>query len=127
MRIDVVDTDRAPRPNGHYSQAVVHGGLAHLSMQLPFAPGSDELSPDVEGQMDQLLANCEAILAAAGSDIDQVLSVSIYLTDVADWPVANAVFARRFASHRPARAMVPVSGLHRGARVGMQLIAAAAR
>ncbi len=126
MRIAIVDTDRAPRPNGHYSQAVVHNGLVHLSMQLPFAPGSDELTPDVEGQMDQLLTNCEAILSAAGAALNRALSVTIYLTDVADWPAANAIFARRFGDHRPARAMVPVSGLHRGARVGMQLIAAGA-
>lgn len=124
MRIEPVETDRAPRPNGHYSQAVVHGDLVYLSMHLPFTPDGSCLPAGIEAQADQVLANCEAILAAAGSGLERTLSVTLYLTDVADWAAVNGVFARRFGTHRPARAMVPVNALHHGARVGLQLIAA---
>jgi len=81
--------------------------------------------PDgIEAHARQVIANCRAILHAAGSDVADVLNVTIYLADVADWSAVNEVFEQAFAGHRPARGMVPVPALHLGARVAMQMVAA---
>ena len=117
-----VRTSQAPRPNGHYSQAVVYQGQVFLSMQLPLSPEDGSLSEGLEAQVERVISNCNAILIAAGSGLSQVLSVTIYLAEVADWNHVDALFARRFGEHRPARGVVPVSALHLGAKVGMQMI-----
>jgi 2-iminobutanoate/2-iminopropanoate deaminase len=123
MTIGIVATDLAPRPNGHYSQAVVHGGLVYVSLQLPFSPENHSMPEGVGLQMEQLLSNCEAILQAAGSSLAFSLMVTVYLVDIADWSMVNEAFSRHLDGHRPARGMVPVTGLHSGAKVGVQLTA----
>ncbi|HRY42507.1 MAG TPA: RidA family protein [Thermoanaerobaculia bacterium] len=120
-----VETPHAPHPAGHYSQAVVHGGLVFVSGQLPHdverpggAPG------DAEEQTERALRNVEAILEAAGSGLDRLLSVTVYVADVALWPRVNAAYARVLGAHRPARAVVPVKELHHGYLVEVQAVAA---
>lgn len=119
-----IETPNAPLPNGHYSQGVEHDGLIFLSMQLPLIPGGPRMPDGVEAQTGQVIENCRAILKAAGSDVGDVLNVTIYLADVADWSAVNEVFERAFACHRPARGMVSVPALHLNARVAMQMVAA---
>lgn len=117
-------TDQAPAPAGHYSQAVVHGGLAYVSGQLPFAPGDRERHlGTVAQQAEQALGNVAAILEAAGSGLDRVLQMTIYLSDGDYWKVVNEVYSRVMGEHRPARAVVPVSPLHYGAALEIQAIA----
>jgi len=118
-----VATPAAPAPNGHYSQAIVFGELVFLSAQLPLDPDG-AIPADVSAQALQALANCGAILDAAGSGLDQVLSVTLYLADVAHWASVDRAFAAVLGDHRPARAMVPVPALHLGAQVAAQMIAA---
>ena len=77
-----VHTDKAPAPGGHYSQAVVHEGLVFVSGQLPIVPDTGEkLTGSIETQTHQTLKNLEAILQAAGSDLDHVLKVSQAVID----------------------------------------------
>ncbi len=121
--MEIVFNDRAPHPNGHYSQAVVHGGILYMSMQLPIDPGAGSIPPALEDQATQLFKNCAAILSAAGSSFQDVLTATIYITEMADWPTMNRLFAEHVGNHRPARGMVNVKELHLGAKVALQLTA----
>lgn len=120
-----IATAGAPAPAGHYSQAIVHGGLVYVAGQLPIDPADRGAEPGPIGaQTERALRNVEAILEAAGSDLAHLLSVTVYVTDIADWPLVNEAYARALGPHRPARAVVPVTTLHHGYLVEIQAIAA---
>ncbi len=120
-----VETPHAPRPAGHYSQAVVHGDLVWVAGQLPHDPASPgQAAGDAEEQTERALRNVEAILEAAGSGLERLLSVTVYVADVSLWPRVNAAYARVLGPHRPARAVVPVKELHHGYLVEVQAVAA---
>lgn len=122
-----VSTERAPAAGGHYSQAIVHSGLVYVAGQLPLVPGDPHrrlATASFEEQADQVISNVIAIVEAAGSGVDRIVRTTVYIADVAHWPAFNAVYARRMGSHRPARTVVPVSGLHYGFLVEMDAIAA---
>ena len=115
----------APRPAGHYAQAIEHDGLVYVSGQLPIDPQQDRQSPGpIETQTAQALANLDAILKAAGSARDRVLKVTVYIADIALWERVNAVYARFFGDHRPARAIVPTRDLHFGFQIEIEAVAA---
>ncbi|MBE0594143.1 MAG: RidA family protein [Gemmatimonadales bacterium] len=123
-----VTTDAAPQPAGHYSQALVHDGTVYVAGQLPITPDGRKLGDrPVEEQTEQALRNVQAVLRAAGSDLDRLLSVTVYVSDIGLWSRVNAVYARVLGDHRPARAVVPTTALHHGLLVEIQAIAAAAR
>lgn len=114
-------------PGGHYSPGIVHGGLVYVSGQLPLVPGDTERRlGTVSEQAEQALRNVESVLVAAGSTLDRVLQMTIYISDGDDWGVVNEVYARILGSHRPTRAIVPVSPLHFGAAIEIQAIASVA-
>lgn len=121
----LISTPDAPTPAGHYSQAVVHGGLAFVAGQLPLHPetGATE-DGGIEAQTELTLRNVEATLRAAGSGLDRVLSMTVYVTDIALWPQVNAAYARVMGAHRPARAVVPVPSLRKGSMIEIQAVAA---
>jgi len=120
-----INTVAAPQPAGHYAQAVEHGGLVFVSGQLPVKPGSGEkVVGTIEEQTEQALANVAAILEAAGSGLDRVLKVTVYVSDIALWDRVNTVYARVFGEHRPARAVVPTRELHFGFQVEIEAVAA---
>ncbi len=121
-----IDTPAAPAPAGHYAQAVVHGGLVFVSGQLPIDPADREQPPGtIEEQTEQTLRNVGAILEAAGSSLDRVLQMTVYISDVSLWSRVNAAYARVMGAHRPARAVVPVKDLHYGYQIEIQAVAAA--
>ncbi len=121
----VVQTPDAPAPGGHYSQAIVHGGIVYVAGQLPIDPADPKAEPrDAASQARQALANVRSILEAAGSGMDQVLQMTIYVSDIAHWPAVNEVYAEVMGDHRPARAVVPVRDLHFGYVIEVQAIAA---
>jgi len=120
-----VSTTNAPSPGGHYSQAIVHNGLVFVSGQLPVDPASGEKRlGSIEAQTEQALNNVAAILEAAGSGLDQVLKVTVYIADIGLWGQVNAVYAQIFGDHRPARAIVPTRDLHHGFQIEIEAIAA---
>lgn len=125
--MDFISTPNAPTPAGHYSQAVVHGGFIFVAGQLPIDPADPSKPPgSIEEQTGRALANVSAILTAAGASLDQVVQMTIYVSDVSLWGKVNAVYARIMGAHRPARAVVP-SGEHRhGMLIEIQAIAALA-
>jgi reactive intermediate/imine deaminase len=123
--IKTVLTPAAPRPAGHYSQAVVHNGLIYVAGQLPLDPGSASREVGtIEDQTRQVLANVRAILDAAGSGLDRVLQMTVYISDIELWGRFNAVYLEVMGDHKPARAVVPVNALHYGYHVEVQAIAA---
>jgi 2-iminobutanoate/2-iminopropanoate deaminase len=120
-----VSTPNAPSPAGHYSQAVVHNGLIYVAGQLPINPAAKSREVGtIEDQTRQVLANIRAILEAAGSGLDRVLQMTVYVSDLELWGRFNTVFAEVMGDARPARAVVPVNPLHYGYQVEIQAIAA---
>jgi reactive intermediate/imine deaminase len=120
-----ISTLEAPTARGHYSQAIVHGGLVYVAGQLPIVPGEPEKQlSSFEDQARRVMDNVAAILAEAGSGLDLVVKATVYITDVAHWPAFNAIYAEKLGSHKPARTVVPVAGLHYGYLVEMDAIAA---
>ena len=126
MEIRTVFTEDAPKPGGHYSQAVVHNGLVFVAGQLPIdAKTGEKLTGSIEQQTEQCLMNVAAILKASGSDLSRVLRMTIYVSDMEHWPAVNTVYARVMGEHRPARAIVPVKELHYGFKIEIETTAAA--
>ena len=125
MEIKSVMTPNAPIPAGHYSQAVVHNGLVYVSGQVPINPQTGEKRVgSIEEQTEQVLRNIGEILHAAGSGLDRVLKMTIYISDINLWASVNAVYQRIMGDHRPARAVVPVKDLHYGFQIEVEAIAA---
>ncbi|THB69632.1 MAG: RidA family protein [Desulfovibrio sp.] len=123
--MEFVSTDKAPKPAGHYSQGVVHNGVVYVSGMLAVDPETGEKRlGSVEEQTRIALGSMEGVLQASGSSKDQVLSVTVYVSDVALWGRVNAVYAEFFGEHRPARAVVPTRDLHFGFLVEVACIAA---
>jgi 2-iminobutanoate/2-iminopropanoate deaminase len=122
-----VTTDAAPEAIGPYVQAIISDRLIFVSGQIALDAASGRLvDGSVEDETRQVLENLRAILAAAGVEMDAVVRTTIYLTDVADFPRVNQVYAGFFAQPFPARATVGVAALPRGARVEIDAIATAA-
>ena len=123
--MQAIETPNAPRPAGHYSQAIVHNGFVFVAGQLPIVPGQSEHKPgSVAQQTEQTLRNVEAILNAAGSGFDRVVSMTIYVSDIDHWGEVNATYIRVMGSNKPARAVVPVKALHYGYALEIQCVAA---
>ena len=115
----------APAPVGAYAQAVVHGGVAYLSGQVPLDPATGELVPGgIEAQTRRVLANLAAVLEAAGASWRSVLRVTVYLADIGDFAAFNAVYAETLGDARPARSTFQVAALPLGARIEIDAIAA---
>ena len=122
---EAVQTDRAPAAIGPYSQAVRAGGLVFLSGQIPIDPATGELvAGDVAAETRQVMANLGAVLAAAGCGFDDLVKVTIFLTDMADFGAVNGVYGEVFSAAPPARATVAVAGLPKGVRVEISGVAA---
>lgn len=125
MRVTPMNPPGMPKPGGHYSHVVVHAGVAYVSGQLPIAPdGPLPAGASFEQQARQVLANVRAAVEGAGADLSRVIRCTVYVTDIADWPEFNRLYAEAFGDHRPARVVVPVSPLHYGYRLEMDAIAA---
>ena len=123
--ISKVETDQAPAAIGPYSQAVHAGDYLFVSGQLPIDPSTGSfLWGTIEEQTERALRNVEAILAATGSGLDRLVSVTIYVSDISLWSRVNAKYAEILGPHRPARAVVPTLPLHHGALIEISAIAA---
>jgi len=121
----LVETSHAPRPGGHYSQAVIHGDTVYVAGQLPIDPEDRDAPPgDAAAQTRRALENVRLILEAAGSGLHRVLQMTVYVSDITHWNEVNRVYSEMMGDHRPARAVVPVRDLHFGYLVEIQAVAA---
>ena len=122
-----IATDKAPKAIGPYAQGVVApaGRLVFCSGQIALDPRSGEMvgAGDVRAQTERVLANLEAVLAAAGASLVSVVKTTIFLADLGDFAIVNEVYGKRFPSNPPARSTVQVAALPKGARVEIDLIA----
>jgi reactive intermediate/imine deaminase len=120
MSKKIISTPRAPDAIGTYSQATRHGDTVYLSGQIPLDPSSMELvDGSIEDQVHRVFMNLQAVCEAAGGDLDNILKLNVFLTDMKHFPVVNAVMAEYFNEPYPARAAIGVASLPRGARVEM--------
>jgi 2-iminobutanoate/2-iminopropanoate deaminase len=120
----IITTSQAPAAVGPYSQGVVLDGWVWTCGQVALDPATGEMvGSDAATQADRALRNIEAILQAAGSSLEQVVRVTVYLTNMDDFGAVNEVYARYFSQAFPARACVEVSRLPLGALVEIDAIA----
>jgi 2-iminobutanoate/2-iminopropanoate deaminase len=122
----VIRTDRAPAPfrGAPYSQAIRFGDLLFVAGQVALRPGSDEITGEtIEEQAEVVCDNLKAILEDAGSSFDKVLKTTVFLTDFADFPGLNEVYARYVGDNPPARSTIQIAGLPMGARLEIEAIA----
>jgi 2-iminobutanoate/2-iminopropanoate deaminase len=122
--VKFVSTSSAPKAIGPYSQAVIEGGFLFSSGQVPLDPATGRLvEGGIEASTERVLDNLEAVLREAGLAFAHVVRTTVYLTRAEDFPAMNAVYARRFGDHRPARSTVIVAALPAGAPLEIDLIA----
>lgn len=120
-----VATPDAPAPGGHYSQAVVHAGVIHISGQLPVVAGSPhDTAAAFEVQARRALGNLLAILKAAGGSPASLIKVTAYIVGVENWPAFNSVYAELLGDARPARSVITVPQLHYGYLIEIDAVAA---
>jgi 2-iminobutanoate/2-iminopropanoate deaminase len=119
----IVQTDNAPKAIGPYSQAMMVDGWIYTSGQLPMTAAGDMVEGDIEAQAEQVFRNLQAVLAAAGASLAQVVKATVFVKDLNDFARLNAVYDRAFGGHKPARSTVEVARLPRDALVEIEVVA----
>lgn len=124
MNKEIIQTDRAPKAIGPYSQAVKASGFVFVSGQIAIDPATGELvDGDITVQTRQVLTNVRAVLEATGASIENVVKTTVFLTDMDNFAAMNEVYATFFPSDPPARACVAVKGLPKGVPVEIEAVA----
>ena len=122
MAKKIIHADDAPKAIGVYSQAVRTGQTVYLSGQIGLDPTSMQMVEGIEAQIVRVFENLRAVAQAAGSSLDEVVKLNVYLTDLAHFTRVNEIMAKYFREPYPARAAVGVAALPRGALVEMDAI-----
>jgi 2-iminobutanoate/2-iminopropanoate deaminase len=120
---EAIATRAAPAAVGPYSQAIKHAGMVFASGQLGLDPETGKLREGVEAQAHQVLANLQAVLAAAGAEMEDVVKTTMFLVDMADFARVNAIYATAFPAPPPARSTIQVAALPLGGLVEIEVIA----
>ena len=121
--IKLIHTEKAPAAVGPYSQATSANGMLFVSGQLGINPSEGKLADGFEAQTRQALENMKAILEEAGSSLDKVLAVDVFVLDMGKFATLNSIYAEYFSNHKPARAAIQVGGLPLGGLVELKCIA----
>ncbi len=125
MSKKIIHTDKAPQAIGTYSQAVNHQGLVFISGQIPLDPESMEMvTGGIEAQIHRVFKNLSAICTAAGGSLDDIIKLTVFLTDMANFPQVNAIMEQYFTTPYPARAAIGVAALPKDSEVEMEAILA---
>jgi reactive intermediate/imine deaminase len=123
MSRQIIHTERAPQAIGTYSQAVRAGDTVYLSGQVPLDPASMQLvSGDFEAQARRVFENLKAVAEAAGGSLAQAVKVTIFLTDLGNFPKVNEAMAQYFSKPYPARSTIGVAQLPRGAQIEIECV-----
>jgi len=122
-----IATQEAPPAVGPYAQGTAALGFAFCSGQLPIDPKTGEVPDGVEAQTHQSLSNVAAVLAAAGASMQDVLKTTVFLKNMSDFPVMNAIYATYFPGEPPARSTIEVARLPKDVLVEVEAIAIAGK
>lgn len=122
MRKEAIQTAAAPVAIGPYSQAIRAGTTVYLSGQLGLDPATGNLREGVEAQTRQVLDNLQAVAAAAGGSLDDIVKVTLLLADLADFSKVNEIMASRFKQPYPARATYQVAALPKAGRIEVEAV-----
>ena len=123
MQREIIFTEDAPQAIGTYSQAVRVGNTVYLSGQIPLIPETMELiEGDITNQIKRVFMNLAAVAKASGGSLSNINKLNIYLTNLSDFPLVNEIMAEHFSEPYPARAVVGVANLPKGAMIEMDAI-----
>ena len=122
MARQIIQTDAAPKAIGTYSQAVRCGATVYLAGQIGLDPQTMEVVAGVGPQIHRVFQNLQAVARAAGGDLKDVVKLTVYLTDLANFALVNETMTAYFSAPYPARAAVGVASLPRGAQVEVDAI-----
>jgi reactive intermediate/imine deaminase len=122
MPKQIIHTDAAPKAIGTYSQAVRCGPTVYLAGQIGLDPATMEIVAGVGPQIHRVFQNLKAVAQAAGGDLGDVVKLTVYLTDLANFALVNETMAKYFQPPYPARAAVGVASLPRGAQVEIDAV-----
>ena len=121
--MQIIETNTAPAAIGTYSQAVIAGGMAYISGQIPLDPHSMELcSVDIVKQIDQVFHNVSMICKASGGELANIVKLNVYLLDLGAFALVNAAMERYFTRPYPARAIIGIASLPRNAQIEVDAI-----
>lgn len=122
-KADSISTTQAPKAIGPYSQGIVAGQFLFVSGQLPINPDKGEMvDGDIAARAEQVFDNISAIVRSAGGSMADVVKVTLFLTDMADFQQVNEVYSRHFQTPYPARSAVQVSALPLGSNIEAEAI-----
>ena len=122
--MQIIQTDAAPKAIGPYAQSVRTGDLLFCSGQIPLNPESMKIeAASIEDQTRQVFENVKAVLAASGLGLSRVVTATVFLKDMADFPAVNEIYAEYMGGHTPARSTIQVAALPLGAMVEIEVIA----
>ena len=125
VTLKTVQTEQAPAAIGPYSQGIVANGFLFTAGQIPLDPATGQIvAGSVAAQTERVMANLAAVLATVGASWKDVVKTTVFLHDMADFPVVNEVYAKTLGDARPARSTVQVSALPRGVQVEIDAIVA---
>lgn len=120
----VMSTPHAPKAVGPYSQAIQMGSFLFCSGQISIDPKTDQVfTGDIKTQTEMVMKNIGAVLATADLNYDHIIKTTIFITNMADFPLVNEVYAKHFKQEPPARSTVAVSALPKGVNVEIEVIA----
>lgn len=122
---ETIQTEFAPAAIGPYSQATRFGEFIFISGQIPMDPKDSSIAEGIEAQTRQVLENLKAIITAAGSSLDKVLKTTLFIKDMNQFNVINAIYGEYFPEKAPARACVEVARLPRDIQIEIDAIVGA--
>lgn len=124
MKLELLATNKAPGAVGPYSQGVKGGNMIFTSGQLAMVPETGELiTDDIQKETRLCLNNLTAVLSAGGATFNDVVKVTVFVTDIGNFSLINEVYAEFFTDHKPARSLVEVSKLPKGGNIEIEAIA----
>lgn len=118
-----ISTANAPAAIGPYAQGIVVNNMFYSSGQIPLTASGELVDGDIEVQTHQVFENLKAVLAAAGSSLNQVVKTTVFMKDMNDFATMNEVYASHFGDHKPARSAVEVARLPKDVKIEIEVIA----
>jgi 2-iminobutanoate/2-iminopropanoate deaminase len=122
--MQLISPNTVMTPKGHYTPAIVHNGTVYVAGQLSIDKDGQVQNGTIEEEAALCMHNVEQILLAAGSDLNHILKVNVFISDISLWPRFNAEYARIMGDHKPARIVVPCNALNYGCLVEIDCVAA---